>query len=533
MKRKMLCLILCAAMMMSMCTIGVNAEETGNWWDDIIIVPEDKNGEISETVVWEYDVETYTLTIKGTGAIPDSFPGQHPWDDVVETKITKIVVEEGITSIGEYGFARMREVAEVVLPSTVESMSNYVFHQCNELKTLTLPPLEAINAGLLDGSYVENLILPEGVKVIGQRAFASNNRLKSVSLPETLERIEIGAFSGCIAIEDITLPESLTYIGGDAFSCCEALKTINIPEGVEKINDLTFYACENLEEIILPENIDLNSWAAFDGCEKLCDEDGYLILNDALLLYTAEVNAEEFVVPDGVKFVGCLFRGSDGWGYGVEPEVVCKKVVFPDSVEAIADYAFSYNSKVEEIVLSDNIKVITDETFYNCTNLKKINLPENLETLGKNAFANCAKLESITIPAGVVELCEGAFENCTELKEITIGKSVEKIDVNVFSECMNLTKVHYMGNEKQWNNIDVADGNDVLLTADITFEELLKLIGDADGDGEITAADALVLKKYFAGIVTLEDINIELADAFEDGKINAKDLLMIRKLLAQ
>ena len=79
-------------------------------------------------------------------------------------------------------------ITEFEIPSTVESMSNYVFHQCNELKTLTLPPLEAINAGLLDGSYVENLILPEGIKVIGQRAFASNNRLKSVSLPETLER---------------------------------------------------------------------------------------------------------------------------------------------------------------------------------------------------------------------------------------------------------------------------------------------------------------------------------------------------------
>lgn len=533
MKRKVLCLILCAAMMLSMCTIGVGAEDSELNWDDIIIVPEDKNGEISETVVWEYDYETLTLTIKGTGAIPDSFPGEHPWDDVVETKITRIVVEEGITSIGEYGFARMREVAEVVLPSTVESMSNYVFHQCNELKTLTLPPLEVINAGLLDGSYVENLILPEGVKVIEKLAFANNRRIKTVSLPETLERIEIGAFSGCLAIEELTLPESLIYIGGDAFSGCDSLKTINIPEGVEKINDLTFYGCENLEEIILPENIDLNSWAAFDGCEKLCDEDGYLILNDALLLYTAEVNAEEFVIPDGVKFVGCLFRGSDGWGYGVEPEVVCKKVVFPDSVEAIADYAFSYNSKVEEIVLSDNIKAITDETFYNCTNLKTINLPENLETLGKNAFANCAKLESIEIPAGVAELCEGAFENCAELKEITIGKNVETISLNVFSECMNLTKVHYMGNEKQWNNIDVADGNDVLLTADITFEELLKLLGDVDGDGEITASDALAMRKYLSGRTTAEGINIDLADAFEDGRINAKDLLVIKKILAQ
>ncbi|MBO5196742.1 MAG: hypothetical protein J6C03_06585 [Clostridia bacterium] len=90
-----------------------------------------------------------------------------------------------------------------------------------------------------------------------------------------------------------------------------------------------------------------------------------------------------------------------------------------------------------------------------------------------------------------------------------------------------------MGNEKAWNEIDVAEGNDVLLTADITFEELLKIIGDVDGDGEITASDALAMRKYLSGRTTAEGINIDLADAFEDGRINAKDLLVIKKILAQ
>ncbi len=527
MKRKILSLVLSAAMMLSMCTIGAGAE--GNWWDELIVDSTNPNGAVSDTVMWEFDSATYTLIIRGNGAIPDSSnrTNSHPWSGKTNSTIERIVVEDGITSVGKYAFANMRLVKEIVLPSSVESMSTYVFNKCSALRTLTLPPMEVITADILSGSSVENLIIPEGVKEIGANAFYNVRSIKTVSLPESLEKIVDGAFISCNQLTEVTLPESLTYLGSAAFYNCTSLKKINIPDGVDKIYDLTFHACESLEYITLPENIDLNSWGAFTGCNKLCDENGFLVINGAFLHYTEATNTEVFTVPDGVKFVGCLFRGDMGF---VSSH---KKIVFPDSVEDIADYAFIFNRNVEEIVLSDNIKEITDETFSNCTNLKKINLPANLETLGKNAFANCTKLESIEIPAGVVELCEGAFENCAELKEITIGKSVEKIDVNVFSECMNLTKVHYMGNEKQWNNIDVADGNDVLLTADLTFEELLKIIGDIDGDGEITASDALAMRKYLSGRTTAEGINIDLADAFEDGRINAKDLLAIKKILAQ
>lgn len=89
------------------------------------------------------------------------------------------------------------------------------------------------------------------------------------------------------------------------------------------------------------------------------------------------------------------------------------------------------------------------------------------------------------------------------------------------------------GNEKQWNNIDIAVVNDVLLTVDISFEELLKLVGDVDGDGEIAVNDVFVMRRYLAGKIIVENINIEFADAFEDGRINAKDLLVIKKILAE
>ena len=518
MKRKILAMLLTAVMLITAFPMAVIAENEFDY-DQYLPEPgsEVTKGRLTDTITWEYVKKESTLYITGTGAMPD-FGGTYkqPWGDPIDGMggynrwIKNYVISEGITYIGRFAFGGCSALTEINWPSTLEGVGDYLFYGCNDLETVTLPKVERIHEAMLKGSCVKHVIVPEGVKRIDELAFRRLYQLETVVLPESLEEIGLGAFMSCTK-----------------------LRSINIPEGVKKIDDLTFEYCIALEDITIPETTDLNSCGAFYMCDKLCDENGYFICNGALLNYTFDVLDEVFVVPDGVKFVGCFFMYEGGWGYGDEEITNCTKVIMPDSVEGIANWAFYTNNLIEEIVLSDNIKHITDQTFYCCENLKKINLPKNLETIGANAFSNCKKLEEIVVPAGVKELCEGAFESCESLKKITITRGIETISASAFANCPSLESVVFKGTEAEWAQISVHENNDALLGASFTFEEILDIIGDVNGDGELDLKDVLVMRMYFVKKIGDADIQMQNTDLNGDGKFSAKDLLALRKLLAK
>lgn len=517
MKRKLLALMLTAVMLLTAFPMVISAEDSN--YDQYLPDPDTiiTKGNLTDTITWEFVKSESTLYITGTGAMPDfSGVSKQPWGYELDGMggysglIKKFVISEGITYVGRFAFGDCQNLTEIVWPGTLEGAGDYLFYGCNSLKTVTLPKVETITANMVYRSALQHIIVPEGVK-----------------------KIEDGAFMSMVSLQSIELPQSLEEIGGGAFMACKNLKSIVIPEGVKKINDLTFSNCHALEEITIPETTDLNSWGAFYECEKLCDEDGYLIINGALLNFTADVTSEVFVVPDGVKFVGALFSTRDNWGYETDSVVQAKKIIFPDSVEGIADLAFFGNDNLEEVVLSNNIKEITDQTFYYCENLKKITLPKNLETIGANAFSNCKKLEEIVVPAGVKELCEGAFESCESLKHITITRSVETISADAFANCPSLESVTFKGSQADWAKVTVLENNDDLLGASFTFEEILAMLGDVNGDGEVGLKDALMMRKYLANILGDGDLYMENADLNGDGKFSAKDLLALRKMLAK
>ena len=514
MKRKLLAMLLTAVMLLTAFPMVISAEDSN--YDQYLPDPDSiiTKGNLTDTITWEYSKKDYTLYITGTGAMPDFSRYGQPWALVdnmggYSIWVEKVIFSEGITYLGDFTFSGCVALTEIVWPSTLEGVGNYLFHECQSLKSVTLPVVETIHVGMLKDSWLKHIIVPEGVKKIEESAFMSLNRLETVVLPESLEEIGAGAFAYCIN-----------------------LKSINIPDGVNKINEFTFGSCRALEDITIPEDTDLRSWSIFYECNKLCDENGYLIINGAFLNYNTDVLTEVFVIPDGVKYVGCLFSYEDDWASG-SSMVACKKVIMPDSVEEIADRSFYCNNYIEEIVLSSNIKHITDQTFYYCENLKKITLPKNLETIGANAFFNCKKLEEIVVPAGVKELCEGAFESCESLKHITITRSVETISADAFANCPSLETVTFKGSEADWAKVTVLENNDDLLGASFTFEEILAMIGDVDGDGELSVRDALMMRKRLANILSDGDVNVENADLTGDGTFNAKDLLALRKMLAK
>ena len=118
-------------------------------------------------------------------------------DEIVDGKysVKKVVVGEGITSVGGYVFYGAYALEEVVLPSTITEIYSHAFQGCNNLTTINFPP---------------NLI-----EIYGY-AFVYCTSLTSITLNEGLQEIMLGVFS-FTGLTSVRIPASVTKIGGAAF----------------------------------------------------------------------------------------------------------------------------------------------------------------------------------------------------------------------------------------------------------------------------------------------------------------------------
>lgn len=117
-----------------------------------------------------------------------------------------------------------------------------------------------------------------------------------------------------------------------------------------------------------------------------------------------------------------------------------KKVVLPDTITEIEDFAFSFSSELSEIQLCEGITSIGTNAFSGCVNLKSIQLPSTLEHIDIFAF-DASGLENVVIPKNVKTVGEYAFAECTELKNVTFEGIKTTICENTFNKSSNVNIV--------------------------------------------------------------------------------------------
>ena len=139
------------------------------------------SGSCGENVTWTLTADG-TLTISGTGAMTDyTYDSRSPWYSC-RTYIKRVVMQQGVTSIGDHAF-----------------------WDCSGLTSVTIP---------------------DGVTSIGDSAFSGCTALTSVTIPGSVTSIGGGAFSGCTGLTSVTIPDSVTSIDGYAFSGCDSLTDV-------------------------------------------------------------------------------------------------------------------------------------------------------------------------------------------------------------------------------------------------------------------------------------------------------------------
>ena len=190
-----------------------------------------------------------------------------------------------------------------------------------------------------------DVVIPDGVRIIGLGAFAKHVFLRSVRLPDSVVTIERGAFADCERMDSISLPDTLQRIGEMAFIRCRKLSEIRIPRSTHTIRDLAFYECTALEKFCVePKNTVFK------------DVDGVLFTADGkdLIAYPLGRTAEKYTVPDGVKrihkkaFAGCVYL---------------TEVVIPEGVEVIEESAFFGCEGLRSVYLTSTLKCNINTVF--------------------------------------------------------------------------------------------------------------------------------------------------------------------------
>lgn len=197
------------------------------------------------------DPSTYTLTIRGSGAMEDYLTSGHqPWRSFRD-QITSVVVSPGVTSIGNLAFTRFSKLIHVDIADSVVSIGEGVFSDCSRLTDITVP---------------------QSVTYIGVNAFDSCTNLSSITLStNNITSIRPYTFSGCSKLSSIVIPDGVTSIQLGAFSNCTKLTSISIPGSVISIGPYAFRDCTNLTSITIPGSVTSIGEHVFTGCTSLND----------------------------------------------------------------------------------------------------------------------------------------------------------------------------------------------------------------------------------------------------------------------
>lgn len=426
-----------------------------------------QSGTCGSNLTWTLDVEG-TLTISGSGAMTGYAAKGAPWY-TKRAGIKTIVMEAGVTTIGNNAFYDCTAAADVSIPAGVTSIGDQAFYNC---------------AGLTQ------VVLPQALTNLGTHAFYKCTKLTSVNLPDGLPKLNHNTFYGCTSLAEITLPEGITSIGGYAFFNCSALETLVIPTSVTMILSDAFSGCANLREVTIPKTVQDLGTRVFNRCNQLQDIYYGGSFVDWLSLpaanrpkatyihYACTTSANHWF--EDSKAASCIAAGYErmacGCGYTKDETVIPVAHSYLNQVCSLCGapegLAFTVNnwSGGSEVTITGYTGTATALTvpatiggypvteigasaFENCENLAAVTLADSIETIRDRALRNCAALAQINIPASTVSIGYEAFYGCGQLSIVIIPESITEIGGQAFTGCDKISEIYYGGTADNWKRL--------------------------------------------------------------------------------
>ena len=162
--------------------------------------------------------------------------------------------------------------ADLVIPAEIDgyrvtAIGNGAFKDASWIETLVLPEgLTTIEGQAFRScSSIQSVLLPSTLETMETLAFCGCSSLVSVSLPGSLRSMESSVFNNCTSLESLTVEEGVTLLGSQAFSQCISLREVSLPASLQQIGDYCFWGCSSLKSVVLPESLSVVGENAFSG----------------------------------------------------------------------------------------------------------------------------------------------------------------------------------------------------------------------------------------------------------------------------
>ncbi|MDD6831222.1 MAG: leucine-rich repeat protein [Firmicutes bacterium] len=371
-----------------------------------------KSGKCGDNVTWTLSNDG-TLTISGKGKMWDygtSTHGDAPWAYI---GVKNVVVNDGVTTIGEQAFAGLFYLESASIPKSVNNIGRQAFHGSN-LKSVTIAGSNTVieTEAFYLCDYLETLTIMSGTTKIGSYAFSGCSSLKSITLPDSVTQILDSAFQSCSKLETIRIPKNVKTIYYSTFADCTNLKNVEFNNALTKIDKLAFYNCTSLETLSFPASLKTIGESAFSGCTSLKKAelpDGLQYIKDYAFIDAplenltvpsklVSIGREAFrdgsfdkvVIPASLKEIGWMSFGKTVDSYDVDENNPI--FVMVDGVVWNADESIIIgcgNSQCKEGYIIGYATEIYPYAFANCTNLKEILFMGDCPGFGDQSFLNC------------------------------------------------------------------------------------------------------------------------------------------------
>lgn len=211
---------------------------------------------------------------------------------------------------------------------------------------------------------------------------------KKVTILNGVEDIAPNAFYGCENIEEIIMPDTVKMIGYWAFCTSNNLKKVNISKNCEFIGQFAF-SFTAVTSIHIPASMKTILGGAF-GTANLTEitvdseNENFYMQNGALINYNSEFDNRTIL------------------DYDIDNPATVFTV--PDNVLGIEQYAFLNAKNLEKFIVPDNVEYIWHYAFENCDSLTHFKFPEGIETVNDGVFVDCDNIMSVIIPDSVTTI---------------------------------------------------------------------------------------------------------------------------------
>lgn len=216
------------------------------------------------------------------------------------------------------------------------------------------------------------------------------------------------------------VPDFVSSIGLCAINGCNGLISLVIPKSVTVIEKDNFELCEQLASLVVEQGNPM-----FDSREN-CN--AIIVTATDTLVHGCNGST----IPDSIEVIA-------DYAFSQRRNLSC--ISIPDSVVYIGEFAFLCCFSLESDILLQGIRQVTRCCFDGCSRIERVEIGKGIQSIESSAFAGCSMLSDVVITEGTKYIGTYAFDNCNNLASVSLPKSIERIEPTAFDRCNRIERV--------------------------------------------------------------------------------------------